>query len=105
MVELNQMTTQTPEALLQQDFCLTELFSFTLPTRQCCSDCTILSGCSLLTAPCPPRLSLPPCSAVGPISGGCGWRPAAGGPLNGLSHYESVGGCRLVGVERRGLRL
>ncbi|GLD66310.1 uncharacterized protein AKAME5_001771400 [Lates japonicus] len=43
--------------------------------------------------------------AVGPISSGCGRRPAAGGPLNGLSHHESGGGCCMGSVEHRGLHL
>ncbi|XP_029302292.1 uncharacterized protein LOC115017576 isoform X3 [Cottoperca gobio] len=43
--------------------------------------------------------------AVGPISSGCGWSPAAGGPLNGLSHHKSVGGCCVGGVEHWGLHL
>ncbi|XP_040000820.1 uncharacterized protein LOC120799652 [Xiphias gladius] len=43
--------------------------------------------------------------AVGPISSGCGQRRAAGGPLNGLSHHESGGGCCMGGVEHRGLHL
>ena len=59
--------------------------------------------CLLLTALCVTLFSL--CSAEGPIGSGCGWHPAAGGPLNGLSHYESVGGCCMGGVEHRGLHL
>lgn len=58
--------------------------------------------CFLLTAPCVTLFSL--CSAAGPVSS-CGWRPAAGNPLNGLSHRESVGGCCMGGVEHRGLHL
>uniref|UniRef100_A0A3Q0QZT3 Si:dkey-10p5.10 n=1 Tax=Amphilophus citrinellus TaxID=61819 RepID=A0A3Q0QZT3_AMPCI len=43
--------------------------------------------------------------AAGPISSGCGGRPSAGGPLNGLSHHEGAGGRSMGGVEHRGLHL
>lgn len=45
------------------------------------------------------------CSAVGQLSSVCSLRPAAGGALNGLPHCESLGGCRVGGVEHRGLHL
>ncbi|KAG7485094.1 hypothetical protein JOB18_002783 [Solea senegalensis] len=44
-------------------------------------------------------------SAVGPVRSGCSQCPAAGDPLDGLSHHESGGGCRVGGVEHRGLHL
>lgn len=74
------------------------LWRFNLPTQ-----------CFLLTA-CVTLFSL--CSAVGPISSSssssriCGQqRPAAGGPLHGLAHGQSVGGCCVGRVEHRGLHL
>lgn len=56
------------------------------------------------TSSCVTLFSL--CSAAGPISStACGWHPAAGGLLNGLSHYESGGGRCMGGVEHWGFHL
>lgn len=76
-----------------------------------CCDChwrlILPTQCFLLHA-CVTLLSF--CSVVGPIRSSSGricvqQCPAAGGPLHGLAHRQSVGGCCVGGLEHRCLHL